>query len=79
MAEFVRPQHGLNLVAESDEVLTGFEEIVLNVDEDPGKNEDDPIRQETVYRFTGGKGSVDVQLLQFRNGHTGDHSGQGNS
>ena len=59
----VGPQLGLDLAAEHHQLLTGLSILKLDVDEDPGQDEDDPVSQEAVRRFTGGEGPVDVQLF----------------
>ena len=61
--EEVGPQLGVDVTAEHHQLLTGLCFLQLDVDEDPGQDEDDPVGQETVRRFTGGEGPVDVQLI----------------
>ena len=71
----VGPQLGLDVTSEHHQLLAGLALLQLDADEDPGEDEDDPVCQEAVLRFTGGEGPVDVQLLQFRSWHAGDHRG----
>ena len=59
----VRPQLGVDVAAKYHQLLTGLCILQLDVDEDPGQDEDDPVGQETVLRFTGGEGPVDVELI----------------
>ena len=75
----VAPQLRVDLAPEQHQLLTGLRLLQLDVDEDPGEYEDDPVSQEPVLRFTGGKGPVDVELLQLRYWHAGDHCREGDS
>ena len=69
----VASQLGVDLAPEPHQLLAGLRVLQLDVDEDPGEYEDDPVSQETVRRFTGGESPVDIELLQLRYWHAGDH------